>query len=133
MSLTIEVAETHPPQNGKKLAKIKTKTGQEFGIWPDKLATLRVGQRYEVEVEESEFKGRTYRKITAAKPANGASMTAAASAPAAAAANEAEMQFVRELLAASVRSGGVTFAAADLRSAIAMLRALWRDVTREGR
>jgi transposase len=105
---------------------------EEFGIWPDKLGTLRVGQRYEVEVAENQFNGRTYRKITSAKPANGTSTTAAASAPAAGAANE-EMQFVRELLAAGVHSGGVTFAAADLRTAIAMLRSLWRDMAREGR
>jgi hypothetical protein len=126
--MLIEIVETHPPQNGKKLAKVKTKSGDEFGIWPDKLATLRVGQRYEIEVEESEFKGRTYRKITKAKPANGGSTMAAAAAT-----NEAEAQFVRELLAAGVHSRAVTFAAADRRSAIAMLRALWRDVTREGR
>jgi hypothetical protein len=79
MTFTIEVAETHPPANGKKLATVTTKTGEKFGIRPDKLGTLR------------------------------------------------------ELLAAGIHSGAVTFAAADLRTAIAMLRALWRDVTREGR
>jgi hypothetical protein len=126
--ITIEVVETHPPQNGKKLATVKTKNGEQFGIWPDKLATLRVGQRYEIEVAENEFKGRIYRKITAVKPVNGASMTAAASAPAAGAANE-ERQFLRELLAAGVRTGAVAFSANDLRTAVAMLRALWRDVT----
>jgi hypothetical protein len=134
MSITIEVAETHPPQNGRKLAKVKTKTGEEFGIWPDKLPTLRVGQRYEIEVAESEFKGRTYRKITAAKPANGASTTAAVARAVGAAgtANEAERQFVLELLAAGVHSGAVSFAAADLQTAIAMLRGLWRDLTQGG-
>jgi hypothetical protein len=48
-------------------------------------------------------KGRTYCKITAAKPANGASMTATNSAPAAGTASEAESQFVRELLAVGQR------------------------------
>jgi hypothetical protein len=60
MTLTIEVAETHPPQNGRKLAKVKTKTGEEFGIWPDKLGALRVGQRYEIEVAENEFNGHPF-------------------------------------------------------------------------
>jgi hypothetical protein len=153
MSFTIEVVETHPPQNGKKLAKVKTKSGEEFGIWPDKLGTLRVGQRYDVEVAENEFNGRTYRKITKATPASAPAAANGKAAPSAStetfgsnskglsdltlplesfgAASE-EMQFVRELLAAGVHSGGVTFAAADLRTAIAMLRSLWRDMTREG-
>jgi hypothetical protein len=41
----IEVAETHPPANDKKLAKVKAKTGEEFGIWFDKLGLIQVGQR----------------------------------------------------------------------------------------
>jgi hypothetical protein len=122
--MLIEIVETHPPQNGKKLAKIKTKSGEEFGIWPDKLGALRVGQRYEVEVEESEFKGRTYRKITNAKPANGHSQAS----PASTSGGDAERRFIGDMLAAGVRSGAIPFNAADLHTAIAMLRALWRDV-----
>jgi hypothetical protein len=127
MSLTIEIAETHRPANGRKLARVKTRTGEEFGIWPDKLSTLRVGQRYEVDVEESEFKGRTYRKITNAKPANGHSQASPATSTSG---GDAERRFIGDMLAAGVRSGAIPFNAADLHTAIAMLRALWRDVTR---
>jgi hypothetical protein len=122
--MLIEIVETHPPQNGKKLAKVKTKSGDVFGIWPDKLGALRVGQRYEIEVEEKEFNGRMYRKITKAKPAGGNGH-----APAIAADHgEAERRFIADMLAAAVRSGAVKFAAADLRAAIATLRAVWREV-----
>ena len=60
----IEVAETHPPKTGKKLGTVKTAAGESFGIWPDKLSALRVGSRYQIEFDENEFNGRTYRKIT---------------------------------------------------------------------
>jgi hypothetical protein len=33
--------------NGRKLAKVKTRTGEEFGIWPDRLTAPEVGHRYE--------------------------------------------------------------------------------------
>jgi hypothetical protein len=62
--MIIEVAETHPPKTGMKLGTVKTADGQSFGVWPDKLSGLRVGNRYEIEFDESEFNGRTYRKIT---------------------------------------------------------------------
>jgi hypothetical protein len=41
--MLIEVAETHPPATDKKLAKVKT--GEQFGIWSDKLGLIQVGQR----------------------------------------------------------------------------------------
>jgi hypothetical protein len=131
MSLTIEVAETHPPQNGRKLAKVKTRTGEEFWIWPDKLGALRVGQRYEIEVAESEFNGRTYRKITKAKQV-GAVAPAAPRATTTPAndGGDAERRFVCDMLTAAVRNGAIGFNASDLRGAVAMLRALWRDVAR---
>jgi hypothetical protein len=123
MSLTIEIAETHPPANGRKLARVKTKTGEEFGIWPERLSTIRVGERYEIEVAENEFNGRTYRKITKAKPAGAATPAAAAQDG-----GDAERRFVGDMLAAGVRSGAIPFNVADLHTAIVMLRALWRDV-----
>jgi hypothetical protein len=45
---------------------IKTKNGESYGIWPDKLSALRAA-RYDIEFE---FNGRVYRKITKAQPAN---------------------------------------------------------------
>jgi hypothetical protein len=124
MSFTIEVVETHPPQNGKKLAKVKTKSGEEFGIWPDKLGTVRVGQRYEVEVEENEFNGRTYRKITKATPASAPAAANGKSAPASVTGGEA--LFVATVLAALIRAGEVKNDEAQLVATTKMLRGLWR-------
>jgi hypothetical protein len=124
MSFTIEVVETHPPQNGKKLGKVKTKSGEEFGIWPDKLGAMRVGQRYEVEVAENEFNGRTYRKITKATPASAPVAANGKSAPASVTGGEAE--FVATILAALIRAGEVKNDEAQLVATTKMLRGLWR-------
>jgi len=50
--MLIEIAETHPPQNGKKVATVVAAGGQTFEIWPDKLAGLRIGAQYDVDVAE---------------------------------------------------------------------------------
>lgn len=109
--MLIEVAETHPPQNGKKLAKVKSRSGQVFQVWPDKLSALQVGRRYDIEVAESEFKGRTYYNITKIKPsAAPAEMggdnhsQAGAASPSGAGGEEA---FVRDLLVAFIEAGKI--------------------------
>jgi hypothetical protein len=133
--MLIEVARIEPPSGNRKVGKVTTVTGLDFEIWPDKLAALRVGARYNIEVAEREYRNKTYRKITKLLPANGhsnghgatngakASITLAPPGPD----HEAEWQFVRELLAAGLSTGAVNFAAPDLRSAITMLRTLWLD------
>jgi hypothetical protein len=99
MSTTIEVASIHPAPAGKKLAKVMTTGAESYGIWPDKMAGLKVGGLYAIEFSENEFNGRTYRKITKAEPvANGGNGHAPASATPATKPNEAEGQFVREIL-----------------------------------
>ncbi len=50
--MLIEVAETHPPQYGKKVATVIAKGGDKFEIWPEKLADLKAGAKYEVDVAE---------------------------------------------------------------------------------
>jgi hypothetical protein len=119
--MMIEVAETHPPQNGKKLAKVKAKTGEEFGIWPDKLSGLRVGGRYDIEFDESEFKGKVYRKITKAEPANGSSSRPMPKGDA----SDAEPQFVASMLSAAIAAGRVELETNALVSSIKMMRAAW--------
>jgi hypothetical protein len=128
MSMMIEIAETHPPQNGRKLGKVKTRSGQEFQIWPEKLAGLQVGQRYEVEVEQYEFNGRTNHKITKARPVKDAPSSPAPAVAATPDGREAERKFICDVLTAGVRSGSIAFDAPNLRGAVALLRALWRDV-----
>jgi hypothetical protein len=61
-------------------------------------------------------------KITTARPAGLPSQQNGALS------QDAEMQFVREILAAGVRSGSVAFTGHDLRTAIATFRQVWRDV-----
>jgi hypothetical protein len=70
--MLIEITETHPPQFGKKVGHVVAADGEKFEIWPEKLAGLQVGGRYDVDVAEREYNGRTIKKITKAPPANGA-------------------------------------------------------------
>jgi len=56
--MLIEVAETHPPQVGKKVATVIAKGGDKFEIWPEKLTDLQVGAKYDVDVAEREYGGR---------------------------------------------------------------------------
>jgi hypothetical protein len=121
--MLIEVAETHLPQNGKKLAKVKTKTGEEFGVWPDKLSALQVGGRYQIEFDESEFRGKVYRKITKAQPANGAPSTPVA----AGGVSDGEVRLVSAVLSAAVASGKVEIETIALVNAIKAMRTAWAN------
>lgn len=130
--MLIEVAEVHSPHPGKKLAKVKARTGQEFNIWPDKLAALRIGQCYDIEVEETEFKGRTYYKITkvngAAPVERGQSSTGAASPGALATLHQSEeSMFVRDVLVAFIRAGKIEPEQGRVITAVNVLRAAYRQ------
>ena len=116
--MIIEVAETHPPKTGKKLGTVKTADGQSFGIWPDKLSGLRVGSRYEIEFDESEFNGRTYRKITKVQPVGG---------NASARSSDAEQQFVCSVLNAAITAGKLQLSSESLVAAIKTTRAAWAN------
>ncbi len=127
--MLIEIAETHPPQFGKKVATVVAKSGDKFEIWPEKLAGLAVGGRYEVDVAEREFNGRTIRKITKARPASSdPSATAPAArngcAPAAPVTGD-EGEFVGRTLAALILKGEVRYSKQQLYEATLMLRGLW--------
>jgi|GEM_PF-2206027 hypothetical protein len=123
--MLIEVAETHPPQTGKKVAHVVAAGGQKFEIWPEKLAAIQVGRTYEITVAEREFNGRTIRKITQARPAgvNGATAPAAGGGFAAGAA--AESEFVGRILAALILKGEVRYVKRELYDAAILLRNLW--------
>ena len=121
--MLIEIAETHPPQNGKKVAKVIAKGGQEFEIWPEKLAGIQVGARYEIDVAEREYNGRTIKKITKATPANGAAKPNG-HAPTATTA-DGEPEFVATVLAALIMKGEVANNKRQLFDATQMLRGLW--------
>src|SRR6266446_6121079 len=122
--MLIEIAETHPPKLGKKVAKVVAAGGQEFEIWPEKLAGLHVGARYDVDVDEREYNGRTIKKITKATPANGATNGAAkptANGNAGTAATSGEPEFVATVLAALIMKGEVANNKRQLFDATQML------------
>jgi hypothetical protein len=122
--MLIEIAETHPPQFGKKVATVVAKGGDKYEIWPEKLADLRVGAKYDIDVAEREYQGRTIKKITGARPANGvAHPTANGSVPAVATDGEAE--FVATVLSALIMKGEVANNKRQLLDATLMLRGLW--------
>jgi hypothetical protein len=124
--MLIEVAETHPPQYGKKTATVIAKGGDKFEIGPEKLADVRVGSKYDVDVAEREYQGRTIRKITKATLANGAAVPSGAnghstSLPTAG----GEPEFVGTVLAALIMKGEVANNKRQLFDATQMLRGLW--------
>jgi hypothetical protein len=127
--MLIEIAETHPPQYGKKVAT----GGQKYEIWPEKLAGLRVGAKYDVDIAERDFNGRTIRKITKATPVNGAACHDDHCGPrvkpgdfdrsVSDIADEAE--FIGKNLAALILKGEVRYDKRQLFDATEMLRGLW--------
>jgi len=121
--MLIEIAETHPPGYGKKVATVIAKGGDKFEIWPEKLADLRIGERYDVDVAEREYQGRKIHKITKATPANGAAKPNG-HAPAATTA-DGEPEFVATVLAALIMKGEVANNKRQLFDATQMLRGLW--------
>jgi hypothetical protein len=130
MSTIIEIAAIRPPKEGKKVATVVSSTGQSFEIWPEKVAGLQEGGRYEVEVETREWNGRPIRKITKAKPAasanghaksNGNGRSIPISAPPA----DAEVAFVSSTLNSFIAAGKVGLDARELGQATQLLRLLW--------
>jgi hypothetical protein len=64
----IQIAETHPAAPGKKTASVVAVGGSKFDCWPEMLAKIEIGRRYEVEIKDRVFQGRTYQSITKATP-----------------------------------------------------------------
>jgi len=124
MSTIIEIASIRPPKEGKKVATVVAGDGRSFEIWPEKAAPLKIGERYDIEIETREFNGRPIRKITKAKPAaaaNGNARSIPISAPPA----DAELAFVSSTLNAFIAAGKVNLDARELGNATHLLRRLW--------
>jgi hypothetical protein len=118
--MLIEITETHPPAFGKKVATVIAKGGDKFEIWPEKLADFQVSARYDVDVAERSYNGRTIRKITKATPANGAARPRGGAVAA-----DGESQFVGAVLAGLIAAGEVKNDKKQLYDATMMLRGLW--------
>jgi hypothetical protein len=125
--MLIEIAETHPPGVGKKVAHVVAKGGDKFEIWPEKLASLQVGARYDVDVAERDYNGRTIRKITkaTAAPANGVAHHDGDGQVARRSNAPGESEFVARVLAALILKGEVANNKRQLFEATEMLRGLW--------
>jgi hypothetical protein len=79
--MLIQVAEKHAAGPGKKVATVVTTDGARLECWPEQLANLDIGGRYEVDVKDREFNGRTYRRIANASPVNVIAASIAKPAP----------------------------------------------------
>jgi hypothetical protein len=120
----IEIASIRRPKEGKKVATVVAGDGRSFEIWPEKAAPLKIGERYDIEIETREFNGRPIRKITKAKPAQAANGNARSIAISSAPAG-AELAFVSSTLNAFIAAGKIGLDARELSQATQLLRLLW--------
>jgi hypothetical protein len=105
--------------------------GTKFQIWPEQLAQVQVGQRYEVEIAERVWQGRTLQSITKIMPyGNGDGAVAAAAAARTNGHNignssrNERQAFVRDVLAL-IRAGQVGNDKSHLYHATVMLTQLY--------
>jgi hypothetical protein len=128
--MLIQVAETHPPRPGGKVAYLHAADGQKFEIWPEKLDGVQVGRAYEIEIRERAYDGRTIRSITRITPA---ATPAVAPAPVSsgspgtrlnASPHPGEAEYVGRVLAGLIAKGECD--KAQVATATAFLRKVWR-------
>lgn len=124
----IAIAYVNPPKAGKKNGSVKTKTGEMFGVPPEKLDQFQQGGEYAVEYSERQFNGQTYRTIIAATLMQ---------PPVQSRSNDtgkygnkddatAERIFVCGALNAHVSSGQAEMSAAYIGNIVNILREVWR-------
>jgi hypothetical protein len=115
--MLIEISELHPAAPGRKTGTVVAAGGTRFSVWPEQLAQVQIGHRYDVEISERTWQGRTLQSITKITPyGNGHSTVAAKAATrtAAVAAGKGfgisgldRQMFVQGLLVALIRAGQV--------------------------
>jgi hypothetical protein len=127
--MLIEVKETHPPGAGKRVATVIAADGDRFDIWPEQLGNFRVGCRYEVETEDREWRGRTFRKITKATPVSGAASPQQQSSGQVARSYFDEAAYAGHVVAALILKGDVVWNPQNPRQmaeATRVVRNVWR-------
>src|SRR5215475_4167167 len=67
--MLIEVTEIHPVKPGGKVARLVAADGIRYEIWPEKLEGVTPGKRYEVEITERQYNGRTFKSVAKITPA----------------------------------------------------------------
>jgi hypothetical protein len=130
----IEIAEKHPAPAGRKMANVVTARGERLSVWPEMLAGIQIGRRYEAEIESWVSGGRTLQKITKVTPVvNGDGTVAAAAANRTSAPaqysnghSKDEQIWTQGLLQAALKSGQIPFEKQALWEATNLLRKLYR-------
>src|SRR5215472_2223619 len=59
----ITVAQIFPPEAPGQSARVVRDDGVIYGVWPNKLGTMRIGDTYEADVHEKQKNGVIYRDI----------------------------------------------------------------------
>jgi hypothetical protein len=132
----IEVAYVNDPKPGGKKGSVKTKDGAYYGVWADKLSLFKPGGTYEVEYDESQFQGKTYRNIktdkgikTILEPGTETPDQYKSNGTFKYATNptDAERMFVCSILNAYVAAGKVMLNSTEIEHGVKMLRSVWGD------
>jgi|SRR5215475_12448127 len=124
--MLIEVTEIHPPKIGGKVSRIVAADGEHYQIWPEKLAGVDVGKRYEVETTQREYNGRTFKSIKSIVPAAEESTPVQKNRGVE---NDptvcGEAEYVGRVIAALIASGGID--KTQIATATRWLRNIWRN------
>ena len=111
------------------MATVKDANNQLFGVYPEKLSEFQVNGIYDIEYEERQWEGRTFRTIKSAAKKGEAPrpMGRGPMAPRETSMKDAERMFVCSLLNAAITSGKVDFTGAKLEAAVNGLRGVWAN------
>jgi hypothetical protein len=143
--MLIEISELHPAAPGRKTGTIVAVGGTRFSVWPEQLAQVQVGRRYDVEISERTWQGRTLQSVTKITPyGNGDSTIAAKAATRTAAVAPGNgfgtastsgldrQMFVHGLLVALIRAGQVGNDKVHLYRTTTMLMQLYEHTLANG-
>jgi hypothetical protein len=135
MSTTTQVTVqfVNDPKPGGKKGSIKTTDGAYYGVWADKLHEFKPGGVYEVEYDESQFQGKTYRNINTSKGVKliqeAAPKTNGAAGPVHSNNNNfrnPEQMFVEALMVTGIEQKLVPFTEDGVTGAGLMLQTAWQ-------
>lgn len=148
--IQIVVAQITPPPGPNKPGRIKDTAGNNFGIWPDKMANVREGETYDVEfIQNGAYRNiRSIRVATPPAPAprqftaqhqpQARSLSSAATQPSDSSVSrngqyyrptsprDAERMMVCSTLNAFIQTGRINCERSHLIEAINELRAAWQ-------
>lgn len=125
--MLIDVTEIHPPKIGGKVCKIVAADGEHYQIWPEKLTGVDVGKRYEAEITERDYNGRTFKSIKSIVPAP-MPVPESQSTPVQKNCDASgEAEYVGRVLAALITKGQVV-ERSQIAAATEWLRKVWRQI-----